>query len=76
MLDPGIKIPTVYSILKRTTDMGITTQFEADDKAKVTRGTRRKYYRLTKEGETYLNRIQKILSESSLVISIIRGANK
>lgn len=75
MLDPGIKIPTVYSILKRLTDMGITIQLEADDKDQITRGTKRKYYKLTKHGEAYLQKIQEILMKSRLIINIITGDN-
>ena len=75
-LDPGIKIPTVYAILKRTTDHGITEAFISDEKAKVTRGTRRKYYRLTAEGEEYLDNMKKVLRQSQDIIDRITGENK
>lgn len=63
-IDKNVKVPTIYAILKRSTDLGLLEVNYHDVENGITRGTSRKYYTLTSEGNKYCNLILNHLSKS------------
>lgn len=75
-----IKVPTIYAILKRSTDLGLLAIKQHDVKLGVTRGTSRKYYTLTAYGRDYsslqVSHLSTIISTIDLSITKHNGGQK
>ena len=52
-----VKVPTVYAILNRAKTESLLADFSKIEKDSETRGTSRRYYRLTTTGKEFLNQI-------------------
>ena len=52
-IDGNVKVPTIYAILKRSSEAGLIKIQYKQSKNGVTRGTQRKYYTLTDKGKEY-----------------------
>lgn len=54
-VDKNAKVPTIYGILNRYSELGLITEVSENSEEGVTRGTSRKYYAITDLGNNYLN---------------------
>ncbi len=52
-IEVTVKVPTIYAILKRSSEAGLVTVDFKESENGVTRGTQRKYYKLTENGKQY-----------------------
>jgi len=71
LLGSEIKIPTVYSMLKRLNEGDYIETIGEKSKAPETRGTRRKYYELTSSGKQYLTDVRQVLGKSMEIIEMV-----
>ena len=74
ILDPNTKIPTIYAILRRNTEIGIIHVKNAKSEDGITRGTSRKYYSLTTFGIEYYKNLMEAID--STIPSIFENSNE
>ena len=62
-LEVDVKIPTVYAMIKRYEDHNLIQSYLSEEKAEITRGVPRKYYRITEEGKLYLVELEETIEK-------------
>jgi len=66
-----IKVPTIYGMLSRLGKSQLITEVDSRAKEGITRGTSRKYYGLTTQGEEFFELLQQHIGRSLVVVTAL-----